>query len=43
MVPEEQLILEEFRMVVHWGAEEAEADGEGLCDSCCLQESQLLL
>ena len=43
VVPVDQRILEESRMVVHWVAVEAEAAGEGLCDSCCLQESQSLL
>ena len=43
VVPVEQRILEESRMVVHWVAVEAEAVVEGLCDSCCLQESQSLL
>ena len=43
VVPVEQRNLEESRMVVHWVAVEAEAAGEGLCDSCCFQESQSLL
>ena len=43
VVPGDQRNLEESRMVVHWVAVEAEAAGEGLCDSCCLQESQSLL